>query len=138
MTLRHFQIFQAVCDTGTATGASERLNISQPAVSYHIKNLETELEVQLLERSKYRTSLTEAGLEFLRYAQQICEQEYLARERLSDISRGKTGRITLAGVQTYLPQISQAAAAFMKASVIAKLFPFLRGLPVITTIFFPI
>ncbi|MBQ3973433.1 MAG: LysR family transcriptional regulator [Lachnospiraceae bacterium] len=115
MDLFQLKVFISLASTLNYKRAAEENHISQPAVSYHIKNLETELEVQLLERSKYRTSLTEAGLEFLRYAQQICEQEYLARERLSDISRGKTGRITLAGVQTYLPQISQAAAAFMKA-----------------------
>ena len=115
MDLFQLKVFISLASTLNYRRAAEENHISQPAVSYHIKNLETELGVQLLERSKYRTSLTEAGLELLRHAQQICGQEYLARERISGIARGKTGRITLAGVQTYLPQISETAASFMKA-----------------------
>ncbi|MGX8688140.1 MAG: LysR family transcriptional regulator [bacterium] len=115
MDLFQLKVFVSLASTLNYKRAAEENHISQPAVSYHIKNLETELEVRLLERSKYRTSLTEAGLEFLKYARQICEQEYLAREAVADLARGKTGRITLAGVQTYLPQISESAAAFMKA-----------------------
>lgn len=115
MELFQLKIFVSLANTLNYKKTAEANHITQPAVSYHIKNLESELQVQLFERNKYRTSLTEAGIEFLHFAELICEQEYLAKERILSIASGKTGRITVAGVQTYLEQISTISEAFMKA-----------------------
>ena len=45
----------------TLKDIAEELNISQPAVTKHIKNLENELHVQLFKRSKYGMILNENG-----------------------------------------------------------------------------
>ena len=59
--LELFRIFKAVADEEKLTRASEVLNISQPAVTKHIRNLENELNVQLFTRSKYGMILNENG-----------------------------------------------------------------------------
>lgn len=59
--LELYRIFKAVADEQKLTRASEILNISQPAVTKHIHNLENELNVQLFIRSKYGMILNENG-----------------------------------------------------------------------------
>ncbi|MBQ8995736.1 MAG: LysR family transcriptional regulator [Oscillospiraceae bacterium] len=74
MTLRHFQIFQAVCDTGSATGASDKLNISQPAVSIAIKELEVFYNTKLFERVGRKLQLTESGKTLRGHVNNVLEQ----------------------------------------------------------------
>ena len=59
--LELFRIFKIVADEENLTRASEILNISQPAVTKHIHNLENELELKLFERTKYGMRLTPDG-----------------------------------------------------------------------------
>lgn len=50
MELHHLKIFAAVYKQRSFTKASERLHISQPTISEHIKNLEQELDCRLFDR----------------------------------------------------------------------------------------
>ena len=59
--LELYRIFKIVADEENLTRASEKLNISQPAVTKHIHNLENELEIKLFDRTKYGMSLTADG-----------------------------------------------------------------------------
>ena len=54
MNLRQIEIFKAVMETGSVTAASERLHISQPAASKHLKLLEAGIGVPLFERTGNR------------------------------------------------------------------------------------
>lgn len=59
--LELYKIFKIVADEENLTKASEILHISQPAVTKHIRNLESQLQVQLFTRSKYGMILNENG-----------------------------------------------------------------------------
>lgn len=59
--LELYRIFKTVADEENLTRASEKLNISQPAVTKHIHNLENELKVKLFTRTRYGMILTEDG-----------------------------------------------------------------------------
>lgn len=48
-----YRIFKIVADEENLTKASEILNISQPAVTKHIHNLENQLDLKLFDRIKY-------------------------------------------------------------------------------------
>lgn len=50
MTLRHLQIFKTVCDRMSVTGAAEALNMTQPAVSIAVRELEGFYGVRLFDR----------------------------------------------------------------------------------------
>lgn len=59
--LELYRIFKIVADEENLTRASEILNISQPAVTKHIHNLEDELKIKLFDRTKYGMKLTVDG-----------------------------------------------------------------------------
>ena len=61
INLELYRIFKVVADEENLTRASQKLHISQPAVTKHIKNLENELNMQLFKRSKYGMILNENG-----------------------------------------------------------------------------
>lgn len=61
MNLELYKIFLVVAETGNITKASEKLNISQPAVTKHIKNLEGSLGNPLFVRTKKGVVLNEYG-----------------------------------------------------------------------------
>lgn len=56
-----YRIFVAVADEENITKASEKLNISQPAITKQIKNLENQLSIKLFERKSKGVALTNEG-----------------------------------------------------------------------------
>lgn len=69
MELRHLRYFVAIAETGSLTLAAEkRLHTAQPSLSRQIRDLEQEVGVQLLTRSRQGTELTAAGKAFLEHA----------------------------------------------------------------------
>lgn len=71
MTLRHYKIFVAVCDSMNMTAAAKTLFISQSAVSQAIAELEKHYGIKLFERLSRKLYLTEAGQKLLSYARHI-------------------------------------------------------------------
>lgn len=66
---------------GTITKAAEKLLISQPALTRSLQRLEEDLNIQLFERKKNKTSLTETGLYTVEQAKILLEQtqEFLSK-----------------------------------------------------------
>lgn len=81
MTLDQIRTFLWVTRLGGFRKASERLNLSQPAVSTRIANLEGELRVSLFERGPGELVLTKHGSLLLSYAEQMLfvEEEIMQR-----------------------------------------------------------
>lgn len=75
MELRHLRYFVAVAEEGSLTLAAERrLHTAQPSLSRQIRDLETELGVQLLMRGARGIELTAAGRVFLDHARVVLLQ----------------------------------------------------------------
>jgi len=74
MTLRHFQIFNTVCQEGSLTAAAQRLGISQPAVSIAIKELEAFYGTRLFERMNRRIYISPSGEALLQYVGTVLSQ----------------------------------------------------------------
>ena len=72
MDLKSLETFIQVAELGSFTKASDRLGFSQPTVSFHIKQLEKELGIQLFDRVGHTVCLTESGRKVLIQAQEIC------------------------------------------------------------------
>ena len=69
MELRHLRYFVAVVEEGSLTTAAElRLHTSQPSLSRQIRDLESQVGVELLFRSVHGVELTAAGKAFLDHA----------------------------------------------------------------------
>jgi DNA-binding transcriptional LysR family regulator len=71
MELRHLRYFVAVAESLSFTKGAEKLHLAQPSLTRQIKDLEEELGVRLLDRTKQRVSLTRQGASFLVDAKRV-------------------------------------------------------------------
>ena len=113
MTLRHLEIFSAVCAQESFTRAAEKLNMAQPAVSLAIRELEVFYNVRLFERMNRRVYLTEAGRTLRQYADTVLSQFQESVEVLRESgAQGACrfgvhvtlGETRLAGILTHLAE----------------------------------
>lgn len=96
MELRHLRYFVAVAEDLSFTKAAAKLHLAQPSITRQIHNLEEEIGVGLLNRSRSQVALTEEGRSFLVDARRIlalAAESILAVQRLS---RGETGQLNIA------------------------------------------
>ena len=100
ITIRQFQIFEAVAQHLSYTRASEVLYLSQPAVSMQMKQLEAEVEMPLFERMGKRLFLTEAGEELLIYTRNISQQLVELNDMMGEIRGSERGSVTIAVATT--------------------------------------
>ena len=73
-----------VVETGSYTKAAEKLSLSQPAVSQHIRQLEEMLNVKLFEHSHNRFHLTPEGEIVAKYARQMIALSHKLRQALKN------------------------------------------------------
>ncbi|MEP6601817.1 MAG: LysR substrate-binding domain-containing protein [Nitrospirota bacterium] len=71
MELRHLRYFVAVAEALSFTKGAQKLNLAQPSLTRQIKDLEEEIGVRLLDRTKPRVSLTPQGASFLVDAKRV-------------------------------------------------------------------
>lgn len=98
MTLHHLEVFVAVCQEKTMRAAAEKLNLSQPAISKIIADLENYYHIKLFERINHRLYLTPIGETMLDHALHILE---LFHHMEDDINiHGQTNHIRIGGSQS--------------------------------------
>ena len=90
-----YRVFYTVANNGNITKASEELNISQPAISKSIKNLEEQLGGNLFVRTKRGVILTEEGKEFYSYIKQAIEYINNAENKFTELVNLETGCIKI-------------------------------------------
>ena len=95
MELRHLRYFVAVAEELNFTHAAEKLRLAQPSLTRQIHNLEEELGVRLLNRTRNRVSLTEEGRSFLVDARRLVEQSLESMEAVQRLSRGQSGQLNV-------------------------------------------
>lgn len=96
MELRHLKYFHTVASHLHFNNAAKELNISQPPLSKQIKQLEEELDVQLLYRTNRKVELTEAGVYFensCKFILNLIEKEIETTKRIYE---GELGEVVLA------------------------------------------
>lgn len=96
-----YRIFYVVANHKNITKASAELNISQPAISKSIKNLEEQLGGPLFVRTKRGVILTHEGTEFYNYIKQAIEYINNAENKFTDLMNLEIGRINI-GISTTL------------------------------------
>src|SRR5690349_13632727 len=74
--------FVAICDSGSFTRASREVNLTQSAVSLHVKRLEDQVGARLIVRKARGVGLTEQGEVLLSYARRILALHKEAEQRL--------------------------------------------------------
>lgn len=94
MNFTHLAAFHAVVETGSVTAASERLHVSQPALTREIRELEERLGVTLFDRMPRGMRPTEAGRLLAEYAAQIFSLADVAEAAVGEfagLTRGQLG-----------------------------------------------
>ena len=100
MELRQLKYFLAVADSGSLSRAALEVFIAQSALSKQIGELEQELGVQLLNRSRTGVTMTEAGKTFYAYAQAILKQLGDAKAAVRSSPQSIVGAVVLAFPQS--------------------------------------
>lgn len=95
MELRHLRYFQAVAEDLSFSRAAKRLRVAQPALSRAVKQLEHALGAQVLERTRHRVRLTEAGAVLLRDTGQLLQQVEEVARRVRRTASGEEGELRL-------------------------------------------
>ncbi len=90
MADRRLQVFHTVARLLSFTKAAETLHMTQPAVTFQVRQLEEHFNTRLFDRTHNRISLTDAGKKVYEYADRIfvfyAEMENAVREMTGDIS----------------------------------------------------
>ncbi|MBI1682098.1 LysR family transcriptional regulator [Caulobacter hibisci] len=116
MELRHIRYFLAVAEERNFTRAAARVGIGQPPLSQQIKDLETELGVQLFRRLPGGAELTEAGKAFHAAVRTLPDQAGAAAVLAQRAARGETGvlRLGFTGSASLHPVVSSAVRAYRR------------------------
>jgi len=106
---RRLQVFSAVAKHGSFTRAAEHLFMTQPAVTFQIKQLEEHFNTRLLERGHGRVNLTRAGEIVLAYAERILDLSDELETRVSELTDELAGTLSIGTSTTiaayWLPQL---------------------------------
>ncbi|AUW44497.1 LysR family transcriptional regulator [Rhizobium leguminosarum] len=94
-TLRQVQYFIAVAEQGSVTRAAQNLSISQSSVTEALKELETDLGVELFERHPRGLTITHNGHQFLRHATKILASVSDARTSFSGQQGALSGTLNI-------------------------------------------
>ncbi|WP_242901607.1 LysR family transcriptional regulator [Actinomadura terrae] len=115
MTLDDLRVFVAVCEAGNLSAVARDLACSQPAVSQHVRRLERETGLVLLERLPRGVQPTGAGRVLLRAAADGIAGLDAALRRLDDLRRGVGGTVRIATGATTVRHFMAAGVAAFRA-----------------------
>ncbi|MEY3631507.1 MAG: hypothetical protein RL408_1061 [Bacteroidota bacterium] len=99
-TLNQLQIFLKVVHTSSITKAAEELNLTQPAVSIQIKNLQAQFDIPLLEIIGKKIYITDFGREIAESAKGILDQVYAINYKTMAFKDQLVGRLKISIVST--------------------------------------
>ncbi|MBA5608533.1 LysR family transcriptional regulator [Duganella sp. FT3S] len=95
MELRQLRYFVAIVDHGSLSRAALVLHVAQPALTQQLRQLEQELEAQLLHRTAQGVLSTDAGKVFYQHAQAILKQVADAKSAVTQSATRPSGSVTL-------------------------------------------
>jgi len=94
---KKIEVFLAVADAGSFSGAARRLSLSQSAVSFHVDTLERELGTSLFRRKGRTISLTPEGELLHQEVRTLAQEARRVEDIFSEESASIAQRISLAG-----------------------------------------
>lgn len=89
------KIFHTVAQVKSFTKAADILNLTQPAITFQIKNLEEEFSTRFFNRNQNRITLTETGKILFRYAEKILDEYEKANDEIERVTGVLAGEIRI-------------------------------------------
>ncbi|MGN8260199.1 LysR family transcriptional regulator [Pseudomonas sp. SMSB3] len=113
MTLKQLRYLIAIVEAGSFSSASRRAYIAQPALSRQIGLLESELEMQLLDRQHDGIALTAAGRQLYEVARQVVQKLDSVKDELKSTRGAPKGHVAISipatAADLLLPEIVRRA-----------------------------
>lgn len=116
LDVQSLRIVRAIGDTGSITAAAAALGYSQPAISQHLRRLETRLGIAVVERIGRGVRLTEAGRVLARHAPAVMLAFEAATEELAQLQGLRTGVVRLVAFPSTSPVVVPRVIAALGAS----------------------
>jgi DNA-binding transcriptional LysR family regulator len=95
MDLASLTLLVDIIDAGNLSQAARKLKMTRANVSYHLKQLEKSVGVQLVRRTTRRVEPTEVGLRLYAHGRSIQNEMQAARETITTLGQGLQGRVGL-------------------------------------------
>lgn len=96
MDTQHLQAFVAIAESGSFSGAADKLHLTQPAISKRIALLEDQVKSPLFDRIGRQISLTQAGQLLLPKAKLILNEVEAASQAIADLQGEVKGKLSIA------------------------------------------
>ncbi|KWV58360.1 LysR family transcriptional regulator [Bradyrhizobium macuxiense] len=125
LNLDYLESFRVVIESGSFSAAGERLQLTQPAVSLQVRQLERSLNATLIERVGRKARPTAAGVALLAHAEQISAAVTSAVDAVAQQTTGTAGRVRLGTGAT--------ACIFLLPPILRELRAALPGLELTVT-----
>ncbi|SDA58697.1 LysR family transcriptional regulator, nitrogen assimilation regulatory protein [Pseudomonas sp. NFPP33] len=113
MTLKQLRYLIAIAEAGSFSAAARRAYIAQPALSRQISLLESELEMQLLERQHDGVALTDAGRRLYEVSRSVVQKLDSVKDELASTRGNPIGHVSISIPATVsallLPEIIRRA-----------------------------
>ncbi len=100
LKLKQLRMLVAIAEHGSILHAADELNISQPAATKLLKDLETDFAVTLFDRTNRGVIATEFGEALVRHGKLILAQISHAAQELDDLNDGLGGRVVVGTLLT--------------------------------------
>ncbi|MFQ6592001.1 MULTISPECIES: LysR family transcriptional regulator [Pseudomonas] len=140
ISTRQLRYFVEIADSGSFSAAAERLFVAQSALSRQIKELETQLQTPLFERTARQPRLTAAGEAFYPRARNLLSELLKASEMATQVGHGQLGTLRLShsstvpmsgpllqGISTWLERCPGVSVDIAKLSSEAQLEEIANG-----------
>lgn len=114
MNLRHLEVFHAIMQTGSVTGAAHLLNVTQPAISNVLRHAEQRIGFKLFERSGGRLQPTPEALDLLPDVGEIFGRIDTLNRTIGEMRDGRYGRLAIAASPTFVNAYMPKAVAQLR------------------------
>jgi DNA-binding transcriptional LysR family regulator len=115
LDMNRLSVLHAVRSHGSLSAAARALNYTQPAISHHIRRLEEELRVKLVERGPRGVTLTDAGVVLARHAEELLARLARAEEEVCAVGNRTGGRVRVACFPSAMATLMPEAIARLAA-----------------------
>ena len=140
ISTRQLRYFVEITDSGSFSAAAERLFVAQSALSRQIKELESQLQTPLFERTARQPRLTAAGEAFYPRARNLLSELLKASDLATQVGQGQLGTLRLShsstvpmsgallqGISTWLERCPGVSMDIVKLSSEAQLEEIAEG-----------
>ncbi|WP_432454190.1 MULTISPECIES: LysR family transcriptional regulator [unclassified Agarivorans] len=120
--LKSMVVFAQVVEQGSFSAAAKHIGITRAVVSYHVKKLESNLGVSLLNRSTRSLHLTEAGEQYYQRCHNIAEQAKAANMQMENIKQEPEGSLKIScpvnvGLRIIVPALNLFRSLYPKINI---------------------